>query len=350
MPVSVRQPPCSALAQRFLGATQPQLQVLEVSRADPRAALARDIALGFTPPQGRSIPPTYFYDAAGSALYEQITTLEEYYPTRTEADILRRHARALAEQITATEIVELGSGSATKTRLLLDELIATRPRLTYMPIDVSSSALAESARHLAVHYPGMRVLALNGDYQEALDVLPTSRDRLVLFLGGTIGNFPPAFQDDFFKRLASQMASGQQLLLGFDRRSHAGKSADTIQLAYNDPQGVTARFNLNVLVRLNRELGADFDLAAWRHEACYNQHDHQIEMYLVSDRTQIVTISAIGQSFEFGRGERLLTELSRKFDPEEVVAWFACRGFQLIQRWTDDREYFELALFQRDDG
>lgn len=179
-------------------------------------------------------------------------------------------------------------------------------------------------------------------------MLPPSSQRLVLFLGGTIGNFTPTYQEAFVARLGECMAPGSHFLLGFDRRPHARKPASRIQAAYNDAQGLTARFNRNLLERLNRELGATFRLDAWAHRAHYNPAEHQIEMYLESQVAQEVRLEALDLTVAFDAHERILTEISRKFDPSELAGWFEDRGFRALQHWTDDRQDFSLMLFKRE--
>lgn len=334
-------------AKAFLSTSGPRLSVLKLQHDEAGVRMRAEVAAGLGS-QPRCIPPTYFYDAAGSALYEAITRLDEYYPTRTEAELLQRLAPQLARALGNPELVELGSGSSHKTRILLEAFSAHGRGLTYVPIDVSHAMLLETAERLVTQYPTLRVMGLAGQFEDALDMLPPSSQRLVLFLGGTIGNFTPTYQEAFFTRLADGMAPGSHLLLGFDRRPHARKPASRIRAAYNDSRGITARFNLNLLARLNRELGADFRLAAWRHRAHYNPLEHQIEMYLESQEAQEVTLEALGLTVRFEPQEAILTEISRKFDPSELAGWFEDRGFRAIQHCTDEQQDFSLMLFRRD--
>lgn len=336
-----------------ISGTPAAFRLLRVGQASTRERMLRDVAAGLGDPDAapaqrlqRSIPPTYFYDAEGSRIYEDITALPEYYPTRTEAALLADLGPGLMARLAPRELVELGSGSSTKTRAFFDS--CRRDPLRYVPIDVSCSMLDETGRALRRDYPFLRVLALCGPYEDALATLPPSPGRLLLFLGGTIGNFAPPQQEQFFSFLARRMAAGSHLLLGFDRRAHEGKPAQVIHDAYNDAQGVTARFNLNLLAHLNRELQADFDLSRWSHRAVYNPVEHQIEMYLVSGAAQQVRIAALGRSYRFAAGETILTELSRKFDPEELAGWFSRRGFRCIEHFTDRARYFGLLLLQRE--
>lgn len=344
-------------AARFLSEPGPGRMLLDLGRLDPAgrgagerdpaARMRREVLTGLAAHPQKWISPTYFYDACGSRLYERITQLAEYYPTRREAELLREVAPQVAAWVGPVEIVELGSGSATKTRTILEAFGVARRVLTYIPIDVSPTALEEATATLQAAYPLLKVMGLIGQYEEALEILPPAGDRLFLFLGGTIGNFPPREQAAFFERLAMAMRPGNSLLLGFDRRAHAAKPADVIRRAYNDAAGLTARFNLNLLARLNRELGADFRLERWRHRAIYNTRLDQIEMYLDSLAEQTVRIPSLGRAFSIAAGESILTELSRKFDPEELTAWFAARGFRGVAHWSDASEYVGLLLLQR---
>ncbi len=334
-----------ATVRDFLSAETPALRIIEALGADLRERMRREVLAGLGDPFRSGIPSTYFYDQTGSELYEQITALPEYYPTRTEASLLRQIAPRLADSIPARQMVELGSGSSAKTRLLLDAFHAGESPLTYVPIDVSRGMLRDIAGQLVEAYPGMRVLGLAAQFDDALDLLPLSDDRLVLFLGGTLGNFTPLRQDAFFAGLRRAMRPGNHLLLGFDRRAHPGKPASVIHAAYNDAHGVTAQFNLNLLTRLNRELEADFRLACWQHRAFYNAAEHQIEMVLESTTDQAVRVA--GQLFFYKAGESILTEISRKFDPDELASWLARQGFVTRACWMDEREVYGLMLVCR---
>lgn len=349
MPVtgSQKSPLCSA-ARDFLAADSPRVAVLESPSESLLARMRRDVLEGLADPRSRAIPPIYFYDAKGSALYEAITALPEYYLTRKEAALLRQVAPLLADTLPVTELVELGSGSSTKTRILLDAFREGDRPLTYIPIDVSRDFLRSVAEALVEEYPGLRVLGIAAPFEDALALLPPAEGRLFLFLGSTLGNFSPPQQEAFFFQLRQAMRPGNYLLLGFDLRAHGRKQGSFIRAAYDDPQGVTARFNLNLLERLNRELGADFALRHWRHQALYAESEHQIEMHLVSVRPQ--TVHVAGEAFRFEAGEGILTEISRKFDPEELAAWFSRRGFVTSAGWQDAEETYGLMLLRREGG
>lgn len=335
---------------RFLSVPDAPLSVVPVDLGNAAARMRREVLQGLADARQPWLSPTYFYDERGSALYERITGLPEYYPTRTEAALLEAIANELTDVGSAKQVVELGSGSSTKTRLILDALGARTRTTTYVPIDVSATMLTASAERLVADYPKLRVLGLAGQYEDGFRALPPAADRLFVFLGGTIGNFPPEVQAAFFANLFAVMRPGNRLLIGFDRRAHAGKPASVIRAAYNDAQGVTAEFNLNMLRHLNRALDGDFDPRLWAHEAVYNDDLHQIEMYLTSLADQVVTMPVLGRSFVFRRGKRILTELSRKFDPQELAGWFDASGFRCVRQWTDAREYFGLMLLERKAG
>jgi dimethylhistidine N-methyltransferase len=284
----------------------------------------------------RSIAPKYFYDAAGSALFDRICDLPEYYPTRTEIALLTKHAGEIAHCMgRRAELVEFGSGAMRKVRLLLDALDApTR----YMPIDISGEHLESSIQVLASHYPGLELQGLVADYT-ALQALPTAhaktRQRIGFFPGSTIGNFTPDEALEFLKHAATMLRGGA-LLLGVDMV----KSPDVLHAAYNDAQGVTAAFNLNLLARANAELGADFDLAMFAHSAFYNAPLQRIEMHLVSLHAQDVTVC--GERFHFEEGETLHTENSYKYTADGVRRLARDAGFEPVQEWSDVQGWFRL--------
>jgi L-histidine Nalpha-methyltransferase len=306
-----------------------------------RSRFREDVAVGLTRPQ-KSIAPKYFYDHAGSLLFEQICQLPEYYLTRTETAILTEHAADIIAAVGECSIVELGSGSSVKTRLLLTECQQRGYQLHYVPIDISESMLRETAAALIADYPLLQIDALATDYENGLAALPTAPRRLVLFLGSNLGNFSESEQNQLFSALASSLQAGDYFLLGLDLR----KSAAILEPAYNDAAGVTAAFNYNLLQRINRELGANFDLAAFTHVAFYNQQLGQIEMHLQSTRAQEVIITDLGLRVPFRVGETIHTEISRKFDAAETRAHLQPYGFQHRARWTDAHGWFLVSLFQ----
>jgi dimethylhistidine N-methyltransferase len=315
------------------------------SAADAGAPDGADVALGLAA-RPKTLPPKYFYDAQGSRLFDRITTLPEYYLTRTEQMILADCARALAARMGPADLVELGCGSARKTRLVVEALIgeATAP-LLYVPIDVSAPALEEGSRALAAAFPRVEVKGLVATYEAALAELPARRAprRLMMFLGSTIGNLDPAETDAFLATVSRALEPGDGLLLGFD----LVKTPGIIEAAYNDAQGVTAAFNLNMLRHLNRRFDGDFDLARFQHRAFFNPSASQIEMHLASAGAQTVRLRRLGVGARFEPGETIRTEISRKFRFAELAAAVESRGFRVEERWSDSLEWFAVALFRR---
>ncbi|GAA5173715.1 L-histidine N(alpha)-methyltransferase [Pseudonocardia eucalypti] len=315
--------------------------VLDVylTEADGQAALRADARAGLTAIP-KVLPPKWFYDARGSELYERITELAEYYPFNAEREILRERAGEIAAASGAETLVELGSGSSEKTRWLLDALTEAGTLRGYLPLDVSESALRDAARSLAEEYPALSVHGIVGDFTQHLGRIPARGKRLLAFLGGTIGNLVPAERADFLHSARAALRPGEQLLLG------AGLVIDpaTMVTAYDDPSGVTAEFNLNVLRVLNRELDADFDLGAFRHVALWNAEREWIEMRLRATRRMIVHVAELGLDVPFAEGEELLTEVSAKFRRDGVRTELRAAGFELTEWWTDSTNRFALTL------
>jgi dimethylhistidine N-methyltransferase len=296
----------------------------------------REVWTGLSFPQ-KALPCKYFYDERGSALFESICELPEYYPTRTELSIMEAHAAAMAALLgDRCLLVEYGSGSSRKTRLLLDQL---RNAAGYVPIDISRAALTESARALAAGYPNLEVLPVCADYTESFE-LPRSRvapeRRGVYFPGSTIGNFTPPQAQRFLARMARVAGSRGALLVGVDLK----KDRATLERAYDDRAGVTAAFNHNLLVRINRELDGDFDLARFRHQARWNDRAGRIEMHLVSTVAQIVRVA--GRPFWFNAGDTIHTENSYKYDLANFAALAAGVGLAVREVWTDDTRRFSV--------
>lgn len=302
-------------------------------------ALRRDVrdGLGRTP---KSLPPKWFYDSVGSDLFDQITRLPEYYPTRTEAQILRAHAADVAAASGADTLVELGSGTSEKTRILLDAMREAGSLRRFIPFDVDAGVLEAAGAAIGAEYPGVEVDAVCGDFEEHLEKIPTGGRRLVVFLGSTIGNLTPGPRAEFLAALARTLAPGDALLLGTD----LVKDTERLVRAYDDAAGVTARFNLNVLAVVNRELDADFDLAAFEHVARWNADEDRIEMWLRARTAQRVHVGAVDLTAEFAAGEEMLTEVSSKFRPEGVEAELAAAGLRRTHWWTDPASDFGLSL------
>ncbi|MFG2334822.1 L-histidine N(alpha)-methyltransferase [Streptomyces sp. NPDC048604] len=301
------------------------------------AALRADVLDGLsgTP---KELPPKWFYDARGSELFEEITRLPEYYPTRAEREILIDRAPRIAAETGARTLVELGSGSSEKTRFLIDALL---PDLdTYVPVDVSASALTGAAESLLAERPGLRIHALIADFTRELVLPPSPGPRLVAFLGGTIGNLLPAERHAFLQRVRGVMAPGDTLLLGTD----LVKDEATLVAAYDDAAGVTAEFNKNVLAVIARELGADVNPADFDHVARWDREHEWIEMRLRARHALTVKIPELDLAAQFAAGEELRTEVSAKFRQEGVRAELAEAGLELSQWWTDRKGRFALSL------
>ncbi|OBY29626.1 L-histidine N(alpha)-methyltransferase [Mycolicibacter kumamotonensis] len=302
-------------------------------------ALCDDVRYGLrqTP---KTLPPKWFYDETGSDLFDQITRLPEYYPTRAEAEILRRHSAEVASLSGADTLVELGSGTSAKTRMLLDALQATGSLRRFVPFDVDAGVLETAGEAIARDYPGVRVEAVCGDFEHHLGQIPDGGRRLFVFLGSTIGNLTPAPRAAFLAALAEVMHDGDGLLLGTD----LVKDTARLVRAYDDAAGVTAAFNRNVLAVVNRELDADFDLDSFAHVARWNSAEQRIEMWLRSRRDQHVVIAALDLHVDFAAGEEMLTEVSSKFRPEQVAAELAAAGLRRRRWWTDPAGDFGLSL------
>ena len=303
------------------------------------AALRSDALRGLTATP-KWLPPKWFYDERGSELFEQITRLPEYYPTRAERSILDARAGEIATVSKAETLVELGAGSAEKTRLLLDALREAGMLRRYVPVDVSEAALRQAAAGVLDEYPGLSVHAVVADFEEHLDRLPNGGMRMVAFLGGTIGNLVPDERARFLRDVRANLRPGETLLLGTD----LVKSPDVLVPAYDDSAGVTAEFNKNVLHVINRELKADFDPDAFEHVAVWDARAEWIEMRLQSLVAQRVRVELLGLDVSFEAGEQWRTEVSAKFRRDGIAAELATAGFDLGRWWTDDEGRFGLSL------
>jgi L-histidine N-alpha-methyltransferase len=316
-----------------------RLQIRVFLNESAREQLVRDVREGLTQTP-KSLPPKYFYDAAGSKLFDRICDTPEYYQTRTEQALLEGVAEDIVGALAPSHIVELGSGAARKTRVLLDALGKTRRGVHFVPLDVSESMLRASAEKLLGNYPWLHVHGIVGDYDRHLAHIPGGERRLFVFLGGTIGNFERDAAVAFLQRLSACMTPDDQLLLGFD----LVKSERVLHAAYNDAQGITAAFNKNVLSVLNRELGADFDLDRFSHVAFYDAAASQIEMHLESQCAQRVRVAQLDLDVAFAAGERMRTEISRKFTRASVLDLLERSGQELVSWLSSPNDYFALAL------
>lgn len=316
----------------------PQIEVL-LSPADLARALRDDVRTGLTA-MPKSVPPKWFYDDLGCELFDAITRLPEYYPTETERSILRDCATEIAATSAADTLVELGSGTSDKTRTLLDAMVREGRLQRFVPFEVNESTLRAAADVIIQDYPGVQVHGVVGDFERHLGALPRDGRRMIAFLGSTIGNFAPPERKQFLSELAGVMAPGDSLLLGTD----LVKDPERLERAYDDPQGVTAEFNLNLLRVLNRELEADFDLDAFEHVAFFDPGAEWIEMHLRSTRGQTVRIAALDLDVPFTAGELMRTEISAKFRRAGVTAELASAGLRLDRWFTDPAGDFAVSL------
>jgi L-histidine N-alpha-methyltransferase len=309
----------------------------------------RDVREGLTAPH-KWLPPRWFYDALGSSLFDAICFLPEYYVMRAESEVLTTHRDAIVEALGSNvRLVELGSGTARKTRILLDALTARQAAVEYIPIDVDAGMLERSARELSNEYPNLRVTPVSSDFTQPSIALAsagpmqgTQSRTIVLFLGSTIGNLDPDAAVAMLRDLRNGLRAGDALLLGADLR----KSRDVLEPAYDDPLGVTAAFNLNLLARINRELGGHFPLDTFRHRAFYDETRGRVEMHLVSTRAQRIRIDALELEVPFDEGETIHTESSYKHDAETLATLAAGSGFTIESQWTDRRNWFADVLMR----
>ncbi len=312
---------------------------VHLAATDLHDALAADARRGLTATP-KDLPPKWFYDDRGSQLFDEITRLDEYYPTRAERAILDRAADEIATASGADTLIELGSGTSAKTRLLLDALARAGQLRRFVPFDVSETTLRDAASAISEEHPGIDVHAVVGDFEHHLDLLPRGGRRLIAFLGGTIGNLPPETRAEFLASIAAGLEPGDSFLLGTD----LVKDTDRLVAAYDDAAGVTAAFNRNVLAVINRELGADFDPDAFRHVARWNAADEWIEMWLESPTRQTVKVPDLDLIVEFESGEQMRTEISAKFRRPKLEHELAAAGLTLTNWWTDPPGDFALTL------
>ena len=316
----------------------PHIEV-HLTSVELRAALRRDVRTGLTSVP-KELPPKWFYDERGSRLFDEITRLPEYYPTRRERSILQERAAEIAELSGADTLVELGSGTSEKTHLLLEALVARRSLRRIVAFDVSEPTLRRAAATLAAEYPEADVRAVVGDFEHHLGAIPRGGRRLVAFLGGTIGNLGPKQRALFLSTLAASMASGDSLLLGTD----LVKDVARLERAYDDAAGITAAFNRNVLSVVNRELDADFVPERFEHVARFDPDEEWIEMWLRSTDRQVVTVADLGLRVGFEAGEAMRTEISAKFRREGVEAELGDADLAMARWWTDRHGDFGLSL------
>ncbi|MBD2438688.1 L-histidine N(alpha)-methyltransferase [Nostoc sp. FACHB-110] len=320
-----------------------QIQRLVEATKVVTSTAGTDVVRGLTQ-ASKTLPAYYFYDDRGSELFEEICELPEYYLTRTETAILQKYASEIAKITGSCELVELGSGSSTKTRILLDAYQHLGYPLHYLPIDVSAGMLENSARQLLVDYPKLQVYALAGTYEMALAQLPATQlpSRMIGFIGSSLGNLNAQECDIFFSQITNALQPGEYFLLGIDLH----KSKEILEPAYNDSQGVTAAFNINILEHLNRRFEGNFDTTQFEHWSFYNETERRIEMHLRSLRSQTVQLKALNLTVNFAAGESILTEISRKFDLKQIQQQLTARGLVPVHTWTDSNQWFGLLLCQ----
>lgn len=322
----------------------PRLQLLTLQPEQPLRSMARDVLEGLSQPQ-KVLPPKYFYDEYGSRLFDRICEVPEYYPTRVEDALLSKYACDIISVTKPKTIFELGSGASRKTVHLLNACESESCFSTYQPLDVCGEIVVDAGQRLTQNYGWLDIEALIGDYAAGLDFISSAEGPgLYVFLGGSIGNFTHLEAVSFLRRVRQSMSKSDFLLLGADRI----KDVDVLNAAYNDSQGVTEAFNLNVLSVINRELGACFELDQFSHHAFFNEHESQIEMHLRSKMDQHIPIDSIGLKLDFEKGETIRTEISRKFTVDSLTRLVEQAGFHIAEHFQPQNAYFSLALLSPD--
>ena len=325
-----------------LDATEQRFRLVSTNTEDHIAEFADDVRRGLTA-SPKSLPCRYFYDEEGSALFEAICELPEYYLTRTETRILVESASDIAGRLSGDlTLVELGSGSAVKTQILIEQLLDRRERLRYVAVDISSAALREGSERLLSRFAQLSVVAVAAEYETGLEQVGRLDDqpRLVLWLGSNIGNFDRREATEFLRRVGENLTEPDKLLVGIDLR----KSAEVLKRAYDDEQGVTANFNLNILAHINRQFGGQFDLGLFEHHTVYDEAEGRIEMYLVSRQDQTVDIEQLELTVRFVAGETICTEYSYKYSEDEIASTVAAAGFMVEAQYFDVDRLFSLNL------
>ena len=315
----------------------------ELSSQDSSNALEKDVRAGLLHPP-LSLPPKYFYDEEGSKLFEAICKTDDYYPTRTEHALLVKHAEEIIDITKPRTCIELGAGASTKTEVLISSLCEKNYKPAYITIDVCKEVLVESANRLLGHYPTLQIQSVVGEYIPAVMSLPyIDGSSLFIFIGSSIGNFTSVQAIELLSAISNKMQKDDYLLLGMDR----AKDIDILERAYDDSEGVTARFNLNVLQVLNNKLGANFNLENFSHQAIYNEKDKQIEMYLVSKQVQEIVFSQLNETIQLQEDEKILTEISRKYTKSSIQNMLSESGLHEQRHFQPENEFFSLVLAKR---
>ena len=323
-----------------MAATADQIEIeVHLPEGGWLAGLEEDVREGLSSPF-KEIPPKYFYDERGSKLFEAITDLPEYYPTRAERAILDARADDIVAAAEPTTLIELGSGAAAKTRVLMDAMREAGSLETYIPVDISEEITRRVAEELVAEYGDLRVHGIVSDYETHLERVPREEGALIAFLGGTIGNFRPGPRRSFLARIASLMYPGDRFLLGTD----LVKDVAVLEAAYNDSAGVTAEFNKNVLHVLNRELGADFDPECFEHVAFFDAENEWVDIRLRSLAEQFIDLTGLDMRTHFARNEEMRTEISTKFTRERLEASYADAGLEIVEWWSDPDDLYALSL------
>ena len=317
----------------------------QLSSQDKLAMLRQDVKQGLVE-RPRSLPPKYFYDEVGSKLFDSICKTQDYYPTRTELALLQKHANEIVALVNSHTCVELGAGTSAKTEVLLSEISAffNKSKSYYVSIDVCEEVLVETAHRLLNNFENLFIQSIVGEYVPSIQVLPNFDDPvLFMFIGSSIGNFTEQESIKLLSNVANKMTSDDHFLIGMDRV----KDKNIFEQAYDDREGVTAKFNLNVLTVLNKDLGANFNLDNFSHEAVYNENEQQIEMYLISNSDQQVHFVDLNETLHFERGEKILTEISRKYSKESIHRLLEKSGLVEVKHYEPDNKYFSLVLAKR---
>jgi L-histidine Nalpha-methyltransferase len=312
---------------------------------------AQDIKEGLGSRYQKRVKPKYFYDTEGSQLFEEICVQPEYYPSRVEAGILRRYSKRMTciQDDDEISIIELGSGSSTKTRILLQEVLSRQSNLFYFPIDVSKAMLYETTNKLSADFSNLRTIGIPSDYADGIEQATNliSADgqipdrKLIIFLGSSIGNFEPQESISFLKNLRNKMDENDNLLIGIDLH----KDKKVLEAAYNDEKGITARFNLNLLTRINRELRGEFDLESFVHRSFYNSFNNRVEMHIVSTRDQQVYVGRLNQTYSFDKNETIHTENSYKYSSEQIRQMAEESNLVIKGNFFDAKKWFSVVLF-----